>query len=137
MPVSRRAMLAGSTAAAAAPLLGIAVPESRRSAGGASSRQAAHLPAQPRSWAGGAVRHQPADPNIGIQWDFAEFTYNTAQLFANVSMVDFVSIPIGLTLTDTSGKFPHDKHRSEKGGWACPACCDPSHVAVSALPEAG
>lgn len=34
MPVSRRAMLAGSAAAVAAPPLGIAVPELRRSAGG-------------------------------------------------------------------------------------------------------
>src|SRR6204780_4883940 len=45
----------------------------------------------------------PSDPNIGIQWDFAEFTYNSAQLFANISMVDFACLPIGLTLTDTSG----------------------------------
>jgi Beta-1,3-glucanase len=45
----------------------------------------------------------PSDPNIDIQWDFAEFTYNPAQLFANISMVDFACIPIGLTLTDTSG----------------------------------
>jgi hypothetical protein len=44
-----------------------------------------------------------SDPNIDIQWDFAEFTYNSAQLFANISMVDFTCIPIGLTLTDTSG----------------------------------
>jgi hypothetical protein len=44
-----------------------------------------------------------SDPNIGIQWDFAEFTYNSAQLFANISMVDFTCIPIGLILTDTSG----------------------------------
>jgi hypothetical protein len=44
-----------------------------------------------------------SDPNIGIQWDFAEFTYNSTQLFANISMVDFACIPIGLTLTDTSG----------------------------------
>jgi hypothetical protein len=44
-----------------------------------------------------------SDPNIGIQWDFAEFTYNSAELFANISMVDFACIPIGLTLTDTSG----------------------------------
>jgi hypothetical protein len=44
-----------------------------------------------------------SDPNINIQWDFAEFTFNAAQLFANISMVDFVCIPIGLTLTDTSG----------------------------------
>src|ERR1700761_2752928 len=45
----------------------------------------------------------PADPNIGLAWDFAEFTYNPAQLFANISMVDFTSIPIGLSLTDTTG----------------------------------
>jgi Beta-1,3-glucanase len=45
----------------------------------------------------------PSDPNNGIQWDFAEFTYNSAQLFANITMVDFACIPIGLTLTDTSG----------------------------------
>jgi hypothetical protein len=45
----------------------------------------------------------PSDPNIGVQWDFAEFTYNPAQLFANITMVDFACIPIGLTLTDTSG----------------------------------
>lgn len=45
----------------------------------------------------------PSDPNTELQWDFAEFTYNSAQLFANISMVDFTSIPVGLTLTDTSG----------------------------------
>jgi hypothetical protein len=44
-----------------------------------------------------------SDPNIGIQWDFAEFTYNSVELFANISMVDFACVPIGLTLTDTSG----------------------------------
>ena len=44
-----------------------------------------------------------SDPNIGIQWDFAEFTFNSAQLFANITMVDFTCIPVGLTLTDTSG----------------------------------
>jgi hypothetical protein len=45
----------------------------------------------------------PSDPNAGLQWDFAEFTYNSAQLFANISMVDFTSIPVGLTLTDAAG----------------------------------
>jgi len=45
----------------------------------------------------------PSDPNIDLQWDFAEFTYNSAQLFANITMVDFTGIPIGLALTDTSG----------------------------------
>lgn len=45
----------------------------------------------------------PSDPNIGLQWDFCEFTYNAAQLFVNITMVDFVAIPVGLSLTDTSG----------------------------------
>jgi hypothetical protein len=45
----------------------------------------------------------PSDPNIGIQWDFAELTYNDAQLFANISFVDFVCIPVALGLTDTAG----------------------------------
>jgi hypothetical protein len=44
-----------------------------------------------------------SDPNIAIAWDFCEFTYNDTQLFVNISAVDFVSIPIGLSLTDTSG----------------------------------
>ena len=201
MQVSRRTMLAGSAAAVAAPLLGLAVPELRRSAGATPGRQTARLaaadtaatvsfsiqnntgsdtvyafvtgqaisngnalmlleadgetpyyPASPsaagsplavdcaiplnasggapvtvtvpqlagaRLWfsVGAPITFllnpgpglvepsvtNPSDPNIGIQWDFAEFTYNSSQLFANISMVDFVCIPIGLTLTDTSG----------------------------------
>jgi Beta-1,3-glucanase len=49
----------------------------------------------------------PSDPNIDIQWDFCEFTYNDAELFANISYVDFACIPIGLALTDTSGDTQH------------------------------
>ena len=45
----------------------------------------------------------PSDPNINTQWDFAELTYNSAQLFANISMVDFACIPIALGLADSSG----------------------------------
>jgi len=45
----------------------------------------------------------PSDPNIGLPWDFAEFTYNDTELFANITFVDFVSIPVALTLTDTAG----------------------------------
>ena len=44
-----------------------------------------------------------ADPNIDIQWDFCEFTYNSSQIYANISYVDFVSIPISLSLTNSSG----------------------------------
>jgi hypothetical protein len=46
----------------------------------------------------------PSDPNYNINWTFCEFTYNDAQLFANISYVDFVSIPVALSLTSTSGK---------------------------------
>jgi hypothetical protein len=49
----------------------------------------------------------PSDPNIDIQWDFCEFTYNDAELFANISYVDFACIPIALALTDTSGDMQH------------------------------
>ena len=55
----------------------------------------------------------PSDPNIGQLWDFAELTYNSSQLFANISMVDFVCIPIGLSLTDSSGG-------QQSVGRACP-----------------
>ena len=49
----------------------------------------------------------PSDPNIDIEWDFCEFTFNEAQLFANITYVDFVSIPIALTLQNTAGKSQH------------------------------
>ncbi|MEY9860465.1 hypothetical protein ABH935_006102 [Catenulispora sp. GAS73] len=44
-----------------------------------------------------------SDPNINIKWDFCEFTYNSSQMFANISYVDFVSLPISLALTNASG----------------------------------
>jgi hypothetical protein len=45
----------------------------------------------------------PSDPNYNINWTFCEFTYNDAQLFANISYVDFVSVPVSLSLTNTQG----------------------------------
>nr|POE64944.1 glucan endo-1,3-beta-glucosidase [Quercus suber] len=48
-----------------------------------------------------------SDPNINTNFGFAEFTFNSAQVFANISYVDFVGAPISLTLTDTSGKSQH------------------------------
>lgn len=45
----------------------------------------------------------PSDPNYNLNWTFCEFTYNDAQLFANISYVDFVSIPIALSLTNAQG----------------------------------
>ncbi|WP_327433578.1 beta-1,3-glucanase family protein [Streptomyces sp. NBC_01236] len=44
-----------------------------------------------------------SDPNIDIQWDFCEFTFNSSVLYANVSAVDFAAMPIALKLTTGSG----------------------------------
>jgi len=44
-----------------------------------------------------------SDPNYNKTWDFCEFTFNSIQLFVNITYVDFVGLPIALTLTDTSG----------------------------------
>jgi hypothetical protein len=49
----------------------------------------------------------PSDPNINLYWDFCELTFNSFQVFANISYVDFVSLPISLTLTNTSGGTQH------------------------------
>ncbi|MCX4903684.1 glycoside hydrolase family 64 protein [Streptomyces sp. NBC_00878] len=41
----------------------------------------------------------PADANYGKTWSFCEFTFNSDQLYANISYVDLVTaLPIGLTL---------------------------------------
>ncbi|KAH8169610.1 beta-1,3-glucanase domain-containing protein [Sarocladium implicatum] len=37
-----------------------------------------------------------SDENYGVDWGFAEFTLNEAQLYVNVSYVDFVSLPVSL-----------------------------------------
>ena len=48
-----------------------------------------------------------ADPNHNTNFGFAEFTFNNAQVFANISYVDFVGLPIALTLDDTTGTTQH------------------------------
>jgi hypothetical protein len=45
----------------------------------------------------------PSDPNYNNFWGFCEFTFNQAQLFVNISYVDFVSLPIALSLRNESG----------------------------------
>ena len=45
----------------------------------------------------------PSDPSINTSWGFCEFTFNSSQLYANISYVDFVSFPISLSLTNDSG----------------------------------
>jgi hypothetical protein len=45
-----------------------------------------------------------ADPNYNLFWSFAEFTYDKTQMFANISYVDFVGMPVGMMLENTAGK---------------------------------
>jgi hypothetical protein len=45
----------------------------------------------------------PADPNTNILWGFCELTFNADQIYANISYVDFVALPIALSLTNESG----------------------------------
>ena len=49
----------------------------------------------------------PSDPNYNICWHFCEFTFNSVQLFANISYVDFVCLPIALTIQDKGGAIQH------------------------------
>ena len=44
----------------------------------------------------------PSDPNYHKTWDFCEFTFNEFQVFANITYVDFVCLPISLSLVNTS-----------------------------------
>lgn len=57
----------------------------------------------------------PSDPNQNVFWSFCEFTFNTSQLFVNISYVDFVSLPISLTLTNNSGRTQHVSGMSASG----------------------
>ncbi|KAK5166955.1 uncharacterized protein LTR77_007684 [Saxophila tyrrhenica] len=48
-----------------------------------------------------------ADPNHSTNFGFAEFTFNSFQIFANISYVDFVGLPVALSLEDTNGSTQH------------------------------
>ena len=43
------------------------------------------------------------DPNINIQWTFAEFTFNNTELYANISFVDMLSVPVAFELETSDG----------------------------------
>ncbi|KAF2725206.1 glycoside hydrolase family 64 protein [Polychaeton citri CBS 116435] len=50
----------------------------------------------------------PSDPNADVDFAFCEFTLNDAQLYANISYVDFVPrLPIAITLQETIGQLQH------------------------------
>lgn len=43
------------------------------------------------------------DPNIDVQWTFAEFTFNNVELYGNISFVDVLSIPVSFKLETNDG----------------------------------
>lgn len=45
----------------------------------------------------------PSDPNAGVRHDFCEFTYNNDQLYANITFVDMVCLPIAFQLETGQG----------------------------------
>ncbi|MFD3538619.1 beta-1,3-glucanase family protein [Streptomyces sp. NPDC058662] len=45
----------------------------------------------------------PADPNANVHHDFCEFTFNADQLYANITFVDMVSLPIAFQLETGQG----------------------------------
>ncbi|KAI4160235.1 MAG: hypothetical protein L6R39_000230 [Caloplaca ligustica] len=51
--------------------------------------------------------NNPTDPNFNTQWSFCEFTFDHSQLFCNITYVDFVGLPISLSLTEKSGQTQH------------------------------
>lgn len=44
-----------------------------------------------------------SDPNYNLDWAFCEFTWNQQQLYANISFVDFVGLPVSLQLKTVDG----------------------------------
>lgn len=45
----------------------------------------------------------PTDPNANVAHDFCEFTFNSNQLYANITFVDMVSLPIAFQLETGQG----------------------------------
>ncbi|MFC3578122.1 beta-1,3-glucanase family protein [Streptomyces yaanensis] len=44
-----------------------------------------------------------SDPNWQTNWTFCEFTYNSANLYANISYVDMVALPVSMQSTGSAG----------------------------------
>ncbi|MFR9799795.1 beta-1,3-glucanase family protein [Streptomyces sp. MS06] len=44
-----------------------------------------------------------SDPNWETSWTFCEFTYNAANLYANISYVDMVALPVSMATTGAAG----------------------------------
>lgn len=60
-------------------------------------------------YAGGATQLvepsavNPSDPSADVNWGFVELTWTSSGVFANISYVDFVGLPLGMSLTGTDG----------------------------------
>ncbi|MFG2525792.1 beta-1,3-glucanase family protein [Streptomyces sp. NPDC048527] len=46
----------------------------------------------------------PSDPNWQTDWTFCEFTFDSSNLYANLSYVDMVSSPVSIQVTGSSGQ---------------------------------
>lgn len=46
----------------------------------------------------------PDDPNAATEWGFCEFTFDGFGLYANLTMVDFVALAVGLDLQTATGR---------------------------------
>ncbi|QDS74270.1 hypothetical protein FKW77_003301 [Venturia effusa] len=46
----------------------------------------------------------PSDANFNKNWGFCEFTFNNDQLYANISYVDFVGLPVAIALDCGNGE---------------------------------
>ena len=65
----------------------------------------------------------PSDPSAGVNWGFVELT-NTEKggLYANISYVDFVGLPLGMTLNSADG--PTQTAEGLKAGSVASICAD-------------
>jgi len=45
----------------------------------------------------------PSDPSAGVNWGFIELTWIPSGIWANISYVDFVGLPLGMSLTASDG----------------------------------
>jgi hypothetical protein len=43
----------------------------------------------------------PSDPSAGVNWGFVELTNNNGGIYADISYVDFLGMPLGITLQST------------------------------------
>lgn len=59
--------------------------------------------------------YNSSDPNYNVNFGFCELTFNQTQLFANITYIDFVSIPISLQIDDTAGVVQRVAGMSQNG----------------------